>query len=162
MLRAAGYMRLRAAGWELLATWGLSLAGFLLLCQGSKWLNGKSVWLVFVRSWVWISAGSWQFMHGFISHSLSRNTKYSWPPSVVYSKQHQASELTVSWKEVGRTAALAVTLQSLGNWNKYWFSCIPLREYWAIYYLQDMYHCFVSGVLTDSWAHTRNRHSFSL
>ena len=85
-LRAAGYMRLRAAGWELLATWGLSLAGFLLLCQGSKWLNGKSVWLVFVRSWVWISAGSWQFMHGFISHSLSRNTKYSWPPSVVYSK----------------------------------------------------------------------------
>ena len=31
------------------------------LCQGSKWLNGKSVWLVIRRSWVWISAWSWNF-----------------------------------------------------------------------------------------------------
>ena len=29
-----------------------------LLCQGSKWLNGKSVWLVFRRSWVQIPARS--------------------------------------------------------------------------------------------------------
>ena len=40
-----------------------------LVCQGSKWLNGKSVWLVFRRSWVRILAGSWNFFHGFISHS---------------------------------------------------------------------------------------------
>ena len=36
-----------------------------LLCQRSKWLNGKSVWLVFRVSWVWIPAGS-----QIISHSL--------------------------------------------------------------------------------------------
>ena len=34
------------------------VACLLLLCQGSKWLNGKSVWLVFRRSWVGVSAGS--------------------------------------------------------------------------------------------------------
>ena len=28
-----------------------------LFCQGSKWLNDKSVWLVFRRSWVQIPAG---------------------------------------------------------------------------------------------------------
>ena len=33
------------------------IACLLLLSQGSKWLNGKSVWLVF-RSWVRIPAGS--------------------------------------------------------------------------------------------------------
>ena len=33
------------------------IAWFMLLCQGSKWLNDKSVWLVF-RSWVRIPAGS--------------------------------------------------------------------------------------------------------
>ena len=29
-----------------------------LFCQGSERLNGKNVWLVFRRSWVWIPAGS--------------------------------------------------------------------------------------------------------
>ena len=44
-----------------------------LLCQGSKWLNGKSVWLVFGRSCVWIPAGSRIFFCGFISHSLNKH-----------------------------------------------------------------------------------------
>ena len=34
------------------------VACLLLLCQGFKWLSGNSVWLVFRRSWVRISAGS--------------------------------------------------------------------------------------------------------
>ena len=42
-----------------------------LLCQGSKWFNDKSIWLVFRRSWVQIPAGSQNFFPPwFISHSL--------------------------------------------------------------------------------------------
>ena len=48
------------------------LACLPLLCQGSKWLYGKSVWLVIRRSWVRIPAGSWIFFRGFISHSLNQ------------------------------------------------------------------------------------------
>ena len=47
------------------------VACLLLLCQGSEWLSGKSVWLVFRRSR--ITAGSWIFFRGFISHSLNKN-----------------------------------------------------------------------------------------
>ena len=55
-----------------------------LLCQGSKWLNGKSVWLVFRRSWVQIPAGSQVFFRGFVSHSPSKNivNRYKWSVSV--------------------------------------------------------------------------------
>ena len=49
-----------------------------LLCQGFKWLNGESVWLVFRRSWGWIPAGSRIFCHGFISHSLSKTSVILW------------------------------------------------------------------------------------
>ena len=47
-------------------------ACFPLLCQGSKWFNCKSIWLVLRRSWVRIPAGSWIFSRGFISHSHSK------------------------------------------------------------------------------------------
>ena len=50
------------------------VACLLLLCQGSKWLNGKSIWLVFRRSWVWIPAGSRIFFHAFISHFSTRTS----------------------------------------------------------------------------------------
>ena len=33
-----------------------------LLCQGSKWLSSKSIWLVFRRSLVRIPVGSWIFL----------------------------------------------------------------------------------------------------
>ena len=46
------------------------VACLLLLCQGSEWLNGKSVWLVF-RSWVRIPAGS-QIFFLWIYLSLSQ------------------------------------------------------------------------------------------
>ena len=47
--------------------------------QGSEWLSGKSIWLVFKRSWVRIPAGSRNFFHGIISHSLRKKTRqYSW------------------------------------------------------------------------------------
>ena len=49
------------------------VACLLLLCQGSKWLNGRSVWLAFRRSWFRIPTGSRIFFHGFTSHSLSKN-----------------------------------------------------------------------------------------
>ena len=39
---------------------------------GVQMASDKSFWLVFRRSWVWISPGSWNFFHGFISHSLSQ------------------------------------------------------------------------------------------
>ena len=48
--------------WESVGIWLRTLgnaayvACLPLFCQGSKWLNGKSVWLVFRRSWVRISA----------------------------------------------------------------------------------------------------------
>ena len=64
-------------GWELVGIWlsPLGNAGYvaclLLLCQGSKWLNGKSVWLVFRRYWVQIPAGSWIFFL-WIYFSLSQ------------------------------------------------------------------------------------------
>ena len=44
-----------------------------LLCQGFKWLNKKSVWLVFRRSWAWIPAGSRIF--SWIYFSLSQQKK---------------------------------------------------------------------------------------
>ena len=60
-----------------------------LLCQGSKWLTGKSIWLVrlFRRSWVRIPAGSRIFFHGFISHSLSENiiTQYELKSAILCS-----------------------------------------------------------------------------
>ena len=39
--------------WSLAEPSGIAayVACFLLLCQGSKWLNGKCIWLVFRRSW---------------------------------------------------------------------------------------------------------------
>ena len=52
------------------------VACLLLLCQGSKWLNGKSVWLVFRRCWVWIPAGSWIFFL-WIYFSLSHQKHHS-------------------------------------------------------------------------------------
>ena len=60
-----------------------------LLCQGSKWLTGKSIWLVrlFRRSWVRIPAGSRIFFRGFISHSLSENiiTQYELKSAILCS-----------------------------------------------------------------------------
>ena len=50
------------------------VACLLLLCQGSKWLNGMSIWLVFRRSWVRIPAGF--FFHGFISCSFSKTSAF--------------------------------------------------------------------------------------
>ena len=58
--------------WESVGIWLrplVNVACLLLLCQGSKLVNGKIVWL---RSWVRIPAGSWIFLGGFISHSLSK------------------------------------------------------------------------------------------
>ena len=48
------------------------VACLLLFCQGFEWLNGKSVWLVFRRSWVQIPAGSQIFFRGYISNSLNK------------------------------------------------------------------------------------------
>ena len=46
-----------------------------LLCQGSKWLNGKSIWLVFRRYWVWIPAGSQIFFPWiYFTPSQPKNT----------------------------------------------------------------------------------------
>ena len=44
------------------------VARLLLLCQGPKWLNGKSVWLLFSR----IQAGSRILFRGCIFSSLSK------------------------------------------------------------------------------------------
>ena len=60
-----------------------------LLCQRSAWLNGKSIWLVFRRSWFWIPAGSWIFS---VDLFLTLSTKTSSFMTVTYSKKHQASE----------------------------------------------------------------------
>ena len=40
---------------------GACVACLLLFCWESKWFSGKSVWLVFRGSWVWMLAGSWNF-----------------------------------------------------------------------------------------------------
>ena len=40
---------------------GAYVACLLLFCWESKWFSGKSVWLVFRGSWVWMLAGSWNF-----------------------------------------------------------------------------------------------------
>ena len=44
-----------------------------LLCQGPKWLNGKSIWLVFRRSWLPIPAGSLIFSVIYFSLSQHKN-----------------------------------------------------------------------------------------
>ena len=54
----------------------LNVALLPLLCQGSKWLNGKSIWLVFIWSWVWITAGS-QIFPPWIYFSLSQQKHHS-------------------------------------------------------------------------------------
>ena len=73
------------------------------LCQGSKWLNGKSVWLVFRKSWVRIPA-----VHGFISHSLSINHRRELnlsKPTYVYRvkwwwKKTLRSQVTITWSVI--------------------------------------------------------------
>ena len=52
--------------------------GLPLLCHGSKRLNGKSIWLVFKRSWVWIPAGSRIFfpLDLFLTLSIQKHSAY--------------------------------------------------------------------------------------
>ena len=61
-----------------------------LLCQGSKWLNGESIWLVFRRSWVRIPAGSQFFSVDYFSLSHQKHSCSSLALSV-YSCTHSCT-----------------------------------------------------------------------
>ena len=59
--------------WNLLRP--LGNAAFLPpYCQGSKWLNDKSVWLVFRRSWAWIQLDPDIVSRGYLFLTLSTKT----------------------------------------------------------------------------------------
>ena len=73
--------------WESVGIWlFMQLACVPFLCQGSKWLNGKSVWLLFKKSWVWIPAGSRIVFPVDLIYHLSAKTSLFCPSNtlVVY------------------------------------------------------------------------------
>ena len=67
-----------------------------LLCQGSKLLNGKIVWLVLRRSWVQIPAGSRTFS---VDHSHSTKKKFG-APTTLSSPATPLSPLTVTHEAI--------------------------------------------------------------
>ena len=78
------------------------VACLLLLCQGPKWLNGKSVWLVFRRSWVRIPAGSRILFRGCINALAS---------CVIQTFQHDllpASLAHMSWTQAASSFNILV------------------------------------------------------
>ena len=98
--------------------------------QGSKWLNGRSVWLAFRRSWFRIPTGSRIFSMDLISLSQQKH-HHSWAPTVNSIKQHKASEAKIHYSQY--LCHLSAT-ETEGNHLclQHWKLCL-LTGFWVIY-----------------------------